>query len=107
MVNTAQRFYWLENRTYATNLQTLIDGGLVDQDLITTAPRYEFSITSASAAGFQAQARRRLFDQFGSPIYNGAWQGTFTIDETGAVTGTVDGPPRAISGVIPKLTPAF
>ena len=107
MVNTAQRFYWLENRTYAPNLQTLIDDDLVDQDLMTTAPRYEFSIVSASATAFQAQARRRLFDDFGSPIYNGAWQGTFTIDETGTVAGTVDGPPRAISGVIPQLTPAF
>ena len=61
MVSTAQRFYWLQNRTYAANLQTLIDDGLIDQDLQATAPRYEFSIASASATGFQAQARRRLF----------------------------------------------
>ena len=38
MVNTAQRFYWLENRTYATTLQMLVDEGLVDQDLTLTSP---------------------------------------------------------------------
>jgi type IV pilus assembly protein PilE len=107
MVSTAQRFYWLENRTYATDLQTLIDDGLIDQDLAATSPRYEYSIASGDAAGFQAQARRRLFDEFGSPIYNGAWQGTFTIDETGLVAGQVDGPPSTISGTVPHLTPAF
>ena len=107
MINTSQRFYWLENRTYATDLQTLIDDGLIDQDLVTTAPRYEFSIVSADAAGFQAQARRRLFDGGGSPIYNGAWQGTLTIDQTGAITGTIDGPTSAITGNTPHLNPAF
>lgn len=107
MVNTAQRFYWLENRTYAPTLQTLVDEGLVDQDLVLTSPRYEFSIASASATAFQAQARRRLIDGVGTPIYNGAWQGTFTIDETGVIAGTVTGPSSTISGTTPVLTPAF
>ncbi len=107
MVNSAQRFYWLEHRTYASNLQTLIDEGLIDQDLAMTSPRYEFSIASADAGGFQAEARRRQFDTVGTPIYNGAWQGTFTIDETGVISGIVDGPPRRISGNTPQLTPAF
>ncbi len=107
MVNTAQRFYWLENRTYATTLQTLVDEGLVDQDLTLTSPRYEFSIASASATAFQAQARRRLFDAFGTPVYTGSWQGTFTIDETGVIAGTVTGPASTISGTTPVLTPAF
>lgn len=101
MVSTAQRFYWLENRTYAPNLQTLIDEGLVDQDLVTVAPRYEFSIASASASGFQAQARRRRFDDFGTPIYIGAWEGTLTIDQTGTIAGTVNGPNSV------QLSPAF
>jgi prepilin-type N-terminal cleavage/methylation domain-containing protein len=107
MVNTAQRFYWLENRTYATTLQMLVDEGLVDQDLVLISPRYEYSIASASATAFQAQARRRLFDGVGTPIYTGAWQGTFTIDETGVIAGTVTGPPSSISGLTPVLTPAF
>ncbi|MGB7344012.1 MAG: type II secretion system protein [Pirellulaceae bacterium] len=107
MVNTAQRFYWLENRTYAPDMQTLIDAGLVDNDLNLTAPRYEFVITAADAGGFQAQARRRQFDDLGQPVYNGAWQGNFTIDETGTLAGTVQGNPSTINNTVPILTPAF
>ncbi len=107
VINSAQRFYWLENRTYAADLQTLVDAGLIDQDLDTIAPRYEFTIANANASGFQIRARRRIFDDGGNPIYNGAWQGTFTIDETGTLGGVVDGPPGKISGKKPQLTPAF
>ncbi|QDT13322.1 competence type IV pilus major pilin ComGC [Planctomycetes bacterium K23_9] len=107
MVNTAQRFYWLENRTYAPNMQALIDAGLVDNDLNLTAPRYEFSITAADASSFQAQARRRQFDGLGQPVYNGAWQGNFTIDEAGTIVGSVQGNPSPIDSSIPVLTPAF
>ena len=107
MVQTAQRFYWLENRTYATDIQTLIDDRLIDQNLAGTATRYEYSITAADASSFQVQARRRLFDDLGTPIYNGAWQGTLTIDETGVMAGAVIGPRNSISGVAPVLTPAF
>ena len=102
MINTAQRFYWLENRTYAINLQTLIDAGLLDANIDANAPRYEFSIASADANGFQANAARRIFNDLGTPVYNGAWQGTFTIDETGTIAGTVD---RQPTGAV--LTPAF
>lgn len=102
MINAAQRFHWLENRTYAANLQTLIDEGLLDGDIDASAPRYEFTIVTADANGFTANARRRIFDNLGSPVYNGAWQGTFTIDETGTIAGTVD---RQPSGA--QLTPAF
>ena len=95
-------FYWLENRTYAADLQTLTDDGLLDLNFNANAPRYEFSIVSADADGFQAVARRRIFNDLGTPVYNGAWQGAFTIDETGTITGTVD---RQPSGAV--LTPAF
>ncbi|NND96643.1 MAG: prepilin-type N-terminal cleavage/methylation domain-containing protein [Pirellulaceae bacterium] len=107
MVNTAQRFYWLENRTYAPNMQTLIDAGLIDSDLNLTAPRYEFVIASGNAAGFQAEARRRQINELNQPVYNGAWQGTFTIDETGTISGTVTGSPSGITGVTPVLSPSF
>ena len=107
MVNTAQRFYWLENRTYAPNLQTLIDAGLIDSDLNMTAPRYEFQIVSADADGFQASATRRIFDNLNQPVYNGAWQGAFLMDETGQVTGTIIGSTNRVTGVSPVLTPAF
>lgn len=107
MVNTAQRFYWLENRTYAANMQELIDAGLVDSDLNLTAPRYEFVITAADANGFEAQARRRQFNNLGQAVYNGAWQGNFTIDETGTMVGAVQGNPSKIDNSVPILTPAF
>jgi prepilin-type N-terminal cleavage/methylation domain-containing protein len=106
MIQTAQRFYWLDNRTYSTDLQTLIDERLVDQNMAATTTRYEYSVTAASVSSFQVQARRRLFDDFGGPVYNGAWQGTLTIDETGVMTGAVTGPQNSM-GVTPVLTPAF
>jgi prepilin-type N-terminal cleavage/methylation domain-containing protein len=107
MVNTAQRFYWLENRTYAPDMQTLIDADLIDSDLNLTAPRYEFDITTADADGFQARARRRQLDDLGQPVYSGAWQGNFTIDETGTIVGNVQGNASPIDGTVPVLTPAF
>ena len=107
MIHSAQRFYWLENRVYAGSLQLLIDDDLIDQQLGTGMTRYEFAVTAADANGFTATARRRLIDGLGNPIYNGAWRGTYTIDESGEITGTVDGPTSPISGVTPQLTPAF
>jgi prepilin-type N-terminal cleavage/methylation domain-containing protein len=107
MIHTSQRFYWLENRTYATNLQALIDDGLIDENLTGTKTRYEYSITAASDSSFQAQVRRRLFDKLGAPIFDGAWQGTFLIDETGVMSGTVTGPTNSITGSAPVMSPAF
>ena len=107
MIHSAQRFYWLENRVYAGNLQLLVYDDLIDEQLNTGMSRYEFAITAGDADGFTAVARRRLLDGVGNPIYNGAWQGTYTVDETGEITGTVDGPASTISGNTPRLTPAF
>ena len=106
-ISVAQRFYWLENRTYAADLQTLIDEDLIDSNLAAVTPRYEYSIATASAGGFQAQARRRNLDQVGNPVFTGAWQGTFTIDETGVIGGVVQGPEGPVKGKSPQLTPAF
>lgn len=107
MIHTSQRFYWLENRTYATTLQTLVNAGLIDENLTSIQSRYEYSITSANNSTFQAQARRRLINDMDMAIYDGAWQGTFLIDETGVITGTVTGPVNSITGTSPVLSPAF
>lgn len=104
MVNTAQRFYWLQHRTYASDLQTLTDDGLLDLSFNTAAPRYEFQIVSADADGFQAVARRRVFDDLGQPAYDGSWQGSFTIDQTGTISGTVDSTGLTKTR---RLTPGF
>lgn len=106
-IASAQRFYWLENRTYATTLQALIDDGLVDGELINASPRYEFSITAATAEGFTARARRRTFSGSGTPVYDGAWSGDFDIDETGQISGEVEGGYSALLGGTPKITPGF
>ena len=106
-INTAQRFYWIENRTYAPNMVALIDEGLLDSDFVSSVPRYEFSIVSANDDSFQASATRRNFNNLSTPVYNGAWQGAFTIDESGTIGGAVNGPTSTISGTVPSLTPAF
>ena len=106
-IASAQRFYWLENRTYATTLQELIDDELVDNELLNASPRYEFSITAADAAGFTAQARRRSFNSAGNPVFNGAWSGDFQIDETGQITGDVEGRFNPVLGESPTISPGF
>ena len=104
-IASAQRFYWLENRTYANTLQELIDDELVDNELLNASPRYEFSITAADAAGFTAQARRRSFNSAGNPVFNGAWSGDFQIDETGQITGDVEGRFNPVLGESPTISP--
>ncbi|WP_068264776.1 type IV pilin protein [Rubripirellula obstinata] len=106
-IAVAQRFYWLENRTYAPDLQTLIDEDLIDGNLTTVTPRYEYSIATATAGAFQVQARRRNLDALGNPVFDGAWQGTFTIDETGVIGGLVQGPRGHVGNSNPQLTPSF
>lgn len=75
----AQRFFWLENRTYATTINQLEAADLLDPAL-TNGARYTYGITTADAAGFDAEA-----DRTGST----RWTGTFTIDELGAVGGSL------------------
>ena len=106
-IAAAQRFYWLDNRTYATSLQDLIDAELVDEELFSSSPRYEYSVTAADATGFTAQARRRGFNSAGNPVYDGSWSGDFEIDETGAITGEVEGSYSAFLGGTPRIAPGF
>ena len=81
--------------------------GIVDQDLTLTSPRYEFSIASADATAFQAQARRRLFDTFGTPIYNRSLARHLHDRRNRGDCWHRDGPASTISGTTPLLTPAF
>lgn len=106
-ISVAQRFYWLDNREYAPDLQTLIDADLLDSNVSVTAVRYEYSIAAADATSFQAQARRRTFDGDGNAAFDGAWQGTFTIDQTGALAGVVQGPQSPITNATPLISPSF
>ncbi|MEM9588094.1 MAG: prepilin-type N-terminal cleavage/methylation domain-containing protein [Planctomycetota bacterium] len=101
-IAVAQRFFWLENRTYATDLQTLIDAGLIDDDLQAATGRYQFSVTAATETTFQAQAQRMQRAADGTPQFDGAWQGVLTIDQTGMIGGTISHAGDAID-----LAPAF
>ena len=76
----AERFYWLENRTYTTNLAALEALGLLDPAVVAGTSRYRYSIESADDASFNAEATR---------INSGLWSGHFDIYEDGVVSGVV------------------
>jgi prepilin-type N-terminal cleavage/methylation domain-containing protein len=77
---SAQRLYWLENRTYAPDLPTLLSASLIDPSLTTTTAPYSYQVASASSTWFTATATRS-----GST----AWSGTFTIAADGTFSGAV------------------
>jgi len=74
---SAQRLYWLDNRSYAPDLATLQSLDLVDASL-STQQFYVYEISASSTAGFTALASR---------VSNSAWNGTLAIDQGGQVTG--------------------
>jgi prepilin-type N-terminal cleavage/methylation domain-containing protein len=89
---SAQRYYWLENRTYAATLAELQAADLLDSAVVAGTSRYGFAIDSADAVSFTASATRT-----GST----RWSGSFFMDEAGLLTGTVG----AAGG--PDVVPAF
>src|SRR5262249_55145792 len=60
---SAQRLYWLENRTYAPDLATLYSLDLLDSS-VSSQSFYTYEIASYDAASFSALATRTL---------NGGW----------------------------------
>ena len=76
----AERFYWLENRTYTTNLATLEALGLLDPAVVAGTSRYLYSIEYADDSSFTAEATR---------INSGLWSGGFHAHEDGVVSGVV------------------
>jgi prepilin-type N-terminal cleavage/methylation domain-containing protein len=89
----AQRLYWLENRTYAPDLSTLLAANLVDPSLPTATTPYGYSIASSSESWFTATATR-------SGSAN--WSGTFTIAADGTFSGSVQQ-----AGQGPTIAPGF
>ena len=77
---SAQRLYWLQNRTYAPDLNTLLSANLIDPSLPGATIPYTYSIADASDNWFTATATRG-----GSS----SWSGGFTIAADGTFTGTV------------------
>ena len=79
---SAQRVYWLENRTFATSLAPLNGIGLIDPKIASGNDGYfVYALTGVSADAFTVTATR-----------NGStrWSGSLTISQDGEVTGHVD-----------------
>ena len=89
---TAQRLYWLEERTYTADLSVLESLDLLDPTIVAATTRYVYAISAADDSTFLATATRS-----GS----GLWTGQFTIDEDGNVSGVV----QAIGE--PDIDPGF
>jgi type II secretory pathway pseudopilin PulG len=78
---SAERVYWLENRTFTDSLATLNSLGLIDPKLAGGDDGFFlYDVGSVSADGFTLTATRN-----GS----GVWSGTLTITQDGEVTGHV------------------
>ena len=78
---SAERVYWLENRSFTGSLATLDTMGLIDPKLaLGDDGNFQYTLGSITADGFKATATRN-----GS----GTWSGTLTITQDGEVTGHV------------------
>lgn len=94
---SSQRLYRLDNPAYASDLSTLVAAGLLDANFLGgsgsgsgPAP-YTFTVASADNQGFAVNATR----------VGGVWSGTFSIDQSGTITGTL-----TKAGEV-NLSPAF
>ena len=85
---SAQRLYWLENRTFAPDLPTLYSANLIDPSLPTATAPYTYPMTVASdGSSFTATATR---------TGTSSWSGSFTIAADGSFSGSIQqsgGPP--------------
>ena len=80
---SAERIYWLENRTFTTDLGDLDALGLIDAKVAAGDDgHFVYAITAASDTTFTVTALRS-----GSAV----WSGTLTINQEGEVTGFVSG----------------
>jgi prepilin-type N-terminal cleavage/methylation domain-containing protein len=77
---SAERVYWLEHRTYTADLGDLQSLGLIDPILLSNQATYAFQVSSADENTFHATATR---------VQNGRWNGTFSVDQTGQITGAL------------------
>ncbi|WP_165220478.1 type IV pilin protein [Aquisphaera insulae] len=80
---TAERIYWLRNRTYTADLTQLSD--LLDPSINIAAPSspdayYYYGVAAADPSSFAVTATR---------INSSSWTGTLTITQDGKVSGTL------------------
>jgi prepilin-type N-terminal cleavage/methylation domain-containing protein len=90
---SAQRLYWLQNRTYSPDLNTLLSASLIDPSLTTASAPYSYQVANSSASWFTATATRS-----GSST----WSGSYTIAADGTFSGSVQ-----TSSQSPTIVPGF
>ena len=76
----AQRLYWLDQHHYAGSFADLQP--LLDPTVAAGTPYYTYAVVSADETTFTVSATRT-----GSTV----WTGTLVIDQTGQLTGTIQG----------------
>ena len=76
---TAERIYWLDNRTYTADLDLLCSLNLLDPS-IPSNTYYSYLVTAADSATFTATAQRSG---------GASWSGTLTITQDGVLTGSL------------------
>jgi len=76
---TAERIYWLDNRTYTSSLSVLVSLNLLDPT-IPSDTSYSYLVPAADTATFTATATRAA---------NVSWSGTLTITQDGSLSGTL------------------
>ena len=89
---SAERLYWLENRTYTADLAALQAVGLLDPQIVLATSGYVYCVSTADGNTLTANATR---------TGSACWSGAFQIDETGLVSGAVQAPGQ------PAIVPGF
>jgi prepilin-type N-terminal cleavage/methylation domain-containing protein len=77
---SAQRLYWLENRTYAPDLPTLLSANLIDPSLTSSTAPYTYVVAGSTDSWFTATATRAGC---------ACWSGTLTIAADGTFSGSI------------------
>ena len=88
---SAERFYWLDNHSYSSDLNELKALGLIDPSVVAATTVYVYSVAAADSNSFNATATRA-----GSSL----WSGALSVDQTGTFAGTIEaaGPRTTSSG---------
>ena len=90
---SAQRLYWLQNRTYSPDLPTLFSASLIDPSLTTATSPYTYQVSGSTDSTFTATATRAS---------GTSWSGSYTIAQDGTFTGSVT---QAGTGI--SIVPGF
>ena len=89
----AQRVYWIANRTYAADLPTLVGQDLVGPEVMSSSWPFHYALNPSGDTSFTVTALRSAPHTY---------TGQFTIDETGAITGSLTNPSDSTE---PAITP--